>query len=66
MARGKKTGGRRPGSLNRKTLAMKQAIGAGLGLLDYLLSVMRDVLGGARPSGARAASSSRCLVDTGN
>src|SRR5215216_1993734 len=41
--KGKKTGGRRPGSKNKMTIARESAIAAsGVSPLDYMLTVMRD------------------------
>jgi hypothetical protein len=44
--KGKKTGGRRPGSRNRRTVAKQAAIvaayDAGLTPLDYMLGILRD------------------------
>jgi len=41
--KGKKTGGRRPGSRNKATIARESAIaGSGFSPLDYMLAVMRD------------------------
>jgi hypothetical protein len=43
MARGFKTGGRRKGSLNKKTILRSQAAeNLGLSPLEFLLSVVRD------------------------
>jgi hypothetical protein len=43
MAKGRKTGGRRPGSRNKATAAKAAAIArSGLTPLDYMLSIMRS------------------------
>lgn len=43
MAKGKKTGGRRPGSPNKATAEREARIAAsGLTPLDYMISLMRD------------------------
>jgi hypothetical protein len=41
MAKGRKTGGRKKGSKNKRTLAIEKAAG-GMLPLDYMLSVMRN------------------------
>lgn len=42
MAKGKKTGGRKKGSTNRRTKALDKAAAKGLTPLDYMLEVMRN------------------------
>ena len=42
MARGKKTGGRKRGSKNRRTRALDAAAAQGQVPLDFMLQVMRD------------------------
>jgi len=44
MAFGKKTGGRKKGSLNRRTILKQRALGVTPGLLplEYMLSIMRN------------------------
>lgn len=43
MAIGKKTGGRQPGSINKKTAEkIEQLSASGLMPVDYMLNVMRD------------------------
>ena len=42
MAHGFKTGGRKKGTPNKKTLVLRQAAEAGITPLDYMLAILRD------------------------
>jgi hypothetical protein len=42
MARGRKTGGRKRGTPNRRTIAQQEIVASGMSPLDFLCAVYRD------------------------
>src|SRR6266852_6723663 len=42
MARGRKTGGRKRGTPNKRTIAQKEIVASGLSPLEFLCAVYRD------------------------
>jgi hypothetical protein len=58
MARGRKTGGRKRGTPNRRTIAQQEIAASGLLPLEFLCSVYRD----AKQSMTRRIEAARCAA----
>jgi hypothetical protein len=58
MARGRKTGGRKKGTRNRRTIAQREIIASGMSPLEFLCSVYRD----PKQSMARRIESAKCAA----
>src|SRR5262249_17350866 len=58
MARGRKTGGRKRGTPNRRTIAQREIVASGMMPLEFLCSVYRD----PRLSLARRIEAAKCAA----